>query len=764
MPQYLSPGVYVEEIDAGPQPIEGVSTSVCGAVGVTAFGPSAGKPVLCTSFLDYMRTFGGFLTTPDAATVNNWSLNQADGGAWWSFPLSIKAFFDNGGQQLYVKRVVSSKATASNTMFGHGLTSPLAADAKNGATQLKLTSVTGITSGNKVQIFQGDGAQVGGDFTVSAFDDTGSTVTVQPAIAQALSATRGDFVQIFLTSKVPVPAAEQTVQFKANAVGQWSNNLWVKLAPMVGNTFNILFDPGVGPATPDTTTVTGPVTAAAGPPPTTVIPVAQATGFPDGDLAANDHVTIGGTEYTITAVDGANKKITVAGDASNDATIGAVVKRLRVANKPTVSKVINVWGAAALYSGAIVEVSNLAAKETFTVVSVNGTAVTLSGATQKQYYEGHKMRLIEAQVTAQYRPDGGDVVEEIFPNLRLINDGTPSYLVALINTTSNLIQATAVNLASNADLSTFPAAPVTGGWANLTGGDDKISTLRTDDFVGVDGGSGKRTGIQALEDITDISICMVPGMWAQDIQSALIVHCETLKSRVAILDPPDGLDITGIQTFRSPIDSKYAALYYPWVVVRDPSVSLDVHVAPSGHMAGIYARVDNDRGVWKAPANEVIQGITQIAQDVNKREQDLLNPRNINCLRFFPDRGNRVWGARIVTSDSSWKYINVRRLFIYIEQSIDVGTQWVVFEPNDEALWARVRQSISNFLETTWRQGALMGTKASEAFFVKCDSTTMTQDDIDNGRLICLIGIAPVKPAEFVIFRVQQKTLDQTRP
>jgi phage tail sheath protein FI len=168
--------------------------------------------------------------------------------------------------------------------------------------------------------------------------------------------------------------------------------------------------------------------------------------------------------------------------------------------------------------------------------------------------------------------------------------------------------------------------------------------------------------------------------------------------------------------------------------------------------------------VWKAPANEVIQGITKIAQDVNKREQDLLNPKNINALRFFPDRGNLVWGARIVTSDTQWKYINVRRLFIYIEQSIELGTQWVVFEPNDQALWARVRQSISNFLETTWRQGALMGSKASEAFFVKCDLTTMTQDDLDNGRLICLIGIAPVKPAEFVIFRIQQKTLDQTTP
>jgi Bacteriophage tail sheath protein len=220
------------------------------------------------------------------------------------------------------------------------------------------------------------------------------------------------------------------------------------------------------------------------------------------------------------------------------------------------------------------------------------------------------------------------------------------------------------------------------------------------------------------------------------------------------------LSIDGIRTFRDPFDTKYAALYYPWVEVRDPSAQKNVSVAPSGHMAGIYARVDIERGVHKAPANEVILSINKISQDVTKREQDLLNPHNINALRYFPGRGNRVWGARVVTSDSSWKYVNVRRLFIYVEASVDYGTQWVVFEPNDEPLWARVRQTITNFLTTTWRSGALQGAKPDEAFFVKCDHTTMTQDDIDNGRLICVIGIAPVKPAEFVIFRIQQKTMD----
>jgi uncharacterized protein len=248
------------------------------------------------------------------------------------------------------------------------------------------------------------------------------------------------------------------------------------------------------------------------------------------------------------------------------------------------------------------------------------------------------------------------------------------------------------------------------------------------------------------------------GIWSTAVQSALINHCETLRYRFAILDPPDNLGIEDIMAFRSPFDTKFAALYYPWVEVLDPSTVQSVDVPPSGHVAGIYAQTDNTRGVWKAPANVEIAQITQISQDVNKREQELLNPIGINALRFFPDRGNRVWGARTLSSDSSWKYINVKRLFIYVEASIDAGTQWVVFEPNDATLWARVRQTITDFLTTTWLAGALQGTTADQAFFVKCDMTTMTQDDIDNGRLICVIGIAPVKPAEFVIFRIQQYT------
>jgi len=447
---------------------------------------------------------------------------------------------------------------------------------------------------------------------------------------------------------------------------------------------------------------------------------------------------------------------------------GTSIERLRRANDagaPT--DTLNVQGTSQLYENALVEFDNLTVKQLLTVSSVTGAAVKFSGNVTIQLHETDKLRVIEALVEAQYAPNGILESTETFTNLRLTDDKSVSYLLTAINENSKLIKLALINnqplpiALADFPAVTRPAVPDPHRlWMPLLNGDDDLAGLTVDDFVGVDGGADQRTGVQAMEDIDEISICLAPGIWSTTVQGALIQHCETLKDRFAVLDSKDGLSIEGIREFREPLDSKYAALYYPWLEVRDPSVRRNVYVAPSAHMAGVYARVDVDRGVHKAPANEVIRGITKIAQDVTKREQDMLNPRGINALRFFPGRGNRVWGARTISSDSSWKYINVRRLFIFVEESIDEGTQWVVFEPNDEPLWARVRETIRNFLNTVWRSGALQGAKADEAYFVRCDRSTMTQDDIDNGRLIVQIGIAPVKPAEFVIFRIQQKTLE----
>jgi phage tail sheath protein FI len=268
-----------------------------------------------------------------------------------------------------------------------------------------------------------------------------------------------------------------------------------------------------------------------------------------------------------------------------------------------------------------------------------------------------------------------------------------------------------------------------------------------------------------LRNVEEISIIGAPGRTSTAMLAALINHCELMRYRFAVLDgaPPPNDSMSNIQAQRQQFDTKYAALYHPWLLIPDPypvtpAQVPDYPIPPSGHVLGVYARTDIERGVHKAPANEVVRGVIGLQRILNKEQHDILNPYpvNINVIRDFRtnNRGIRVYGGRVITSDSDWKYVNVRRLLIFIEASIDRGLQWVVFEPNAEPLWARVRRAISNFLTLVWRNGALEGTKVEEAYFVKCDRTTMTQTDIDQGRLICLVGVAPVKPAEFVIVRI----------
>ncbi len=349
-------------------------------------------------------------------------------------------------------------------------------------------------------------------------------------------------------------------------------------------------------------------------------------------------------------------------------------------------------------------------------------------------------------------------VLEVFDNVTFLS-GASNNAVTVINSNSKLVKAFWVNP---------PTAPV--GIQDFTqlgtNGDDgaaiTAATFAGDtDPIGGNELLGRGRGLAAIEAIDEISLLLVPDeVNMNDISTAVLNQCELLKDRFAIISANQGLsDVAPIQPFR---DSQYGAFYYPWIRVYDPSINDTLLIPPSGHVAGIYARTDVERGVHKAPANEIIRGAVDLEFPVPKANQDLLNPRGVNCARDFRSdgRGIRMWGARTMSSNGEWKYINVRRLFLFVEESIDEGTQWVVFEPNDEPLWARVRRSITNFLISVWRSGALMGVTQEEAFFVKCDRTTMTQDDIDNGRLICYIGIAPVKPAEFVIFRISQKTIE----
>lgn len=314
----------------------------------------------------------------------------------------------------------------------------------------------------------------------------------------------------------------------------------------------------------------------------------------------------------------------------------------------------------------------------------------------------------------------------------------------------------------------------------LTGGrDDGAASAALLNGVPADQDVATRpaTGLEALAEVDDIAIVACPDTVTIEDPGAqkeavdnLIGHCERARYRIAIVDPPRESSITEVRRFRSQFDTTYAGLYYPWLRITDPTRKPDpggpaptLDIPASGAVAGIYARTDDTRGVHKAPANEVVLGLNRFVTNVTFDRQSVLNPEGVNALRFFEGRANRVWGARTMSSDPEWRYINVRRLFIYLEHSIDKSTQWAVFEPNNERLWGSIRQTIEDFLIQVWRTGALMGTKPEEAFLVRCDRTTMTQNDLDNGRLICLIGVAPTYPAEFVIFRIGQWTADARR-
>jgi len=245
-------------------------------------------------------------------------------------------------------------------------------------------------------------------------------------------------------------------------------------------------------------------------------------------------------------------------------------------------------------------------------------------------------------------------------------------------------------------------------------------------------------------------------------QTAMLNHAENMHDRVAILDAPPGMSPLEIKNYRmreGNFNSKFGTLYYPWIQVTDPVTKAPIYVPPCGHMAGIWARSDNERGVHKAPANEVIRGAVGLEYSLSKGEQDVLNPEGINCVREFPGRGRLVWGARTLSNDPSWRYLNIRRTFNFLEKSIERNTQWVVFEPNDYDLWQRVRRNISAFLRLCWSEGMLFGATADDAFFVKCDEETNPPESIELGRLVCEIGVRPVYPAEFVIFRIGQWAL-----
>lgn len=826
MPEYLSPGVYVEEIEMGPRPIEGVSTSTAGFVGKTRRGPRVGLPTLVTSYPDFVRKHGGPLADPLEQGTD------ATGTVWGRTALlaqAVQGFFDNGGQRAYIARVAAADASPAAASFPNGIVTRLRGRPAPGPTPtLRLESLFGIGRGASLTLRS---TIVGGpaDLTVTVDRIAGAdSVVVNAAPPRA-----NDFAPETTTVIVRTPAAME-IDLAAKDPGTWGRQLEVRyvdvnpvsttletalevsLTPRATPAFTFAGAPAIGPArgatgiefvglpaamaglaagdaiefrlgTTREVRELATVTPAVGNTQVTWAPPLE-NGFADttatarlvtsgrrgateifvspglvGGFQNGDAVLLSGAgpsfATTISAApDPLTGRIPLAAAPTLPRTFreGELVRLRTIAVRGTLDTV-RVPSGRAFYPGAIVEITDAAdsTKQQFHVAEVRGDVLRLNPAVRAAGFRvGDPIRLWEQRLDARYQePSEGVSIAESYQFVLGTTD-TQKRLTDQIARSSALLRVVAERTAGPAPQW---AATATGTWTPLGGGSDGAAPSE-DDYVGTDFGPGQRSGIQALREIDEISIAAVPGIFSQTVEGALVVQCEQMKDRFAVLDGPPGANVTveGIRAHKSLFETKYAALYHPWLVVRRNQV--DVAIPPSGHVLGVYARTDVERGVFKAPANEVVRGITKLEQNLGKGEQDILNPLGVNVIRDFRSRqrGLRIWGARCTTSETPWKYVPVRRLFIFLEESIEDGTQWAVFEPNDRRLWNRLSQSVSRFLTTQWREGALMGDTPEQAFFVKCDESTMTRDDIDNGRLIMVIGVAPVKPAEFVIIRIGQ--------
>jgi uncharacterized protein len=678
MPEYLAPGVYVEEVDTGSKPIEGVSTSTSGMVGVTERGP-VNVPTLVTGFADFQRQFGGYL-------------NYRQYRDNWYLPHTVEGFFTNGGKRLYIVRVLPNGATFAQLTLNPDLQNSAAVTLESktvataaivGALTLTLNDVTILTQGMWLQV----GSTSSLEFVnVIKVDNTNNQITLNAPLR-------------FAHASGAVVNEVNTFIFQAIDPGAWGNGLQVtaKEDNLVDTRLTVAANSG-----------------------DTSLTLQSLVGIEVGSVIEVNYTEItAGQFYKVTALDPLNKMLTI----SPALTTSIVLATNALVRSREFSLKIDLIQ------------SNPMTNRTRAIVSQ-----THRNLATDPRHSRYLVRVLGAISTVD-TPLGADGRTNGESDLVRVAEGL---------TVAHAQTAIRTGFGSSS--------------SSLSGGNDNEGSINNDTYIGQDDVNPQsRTGLFALKNIEEVSIVAIPGRTSQTVQTALIDHCELMRYRFAVLDSQQGDRLADIQLQRGLYDTKYASLYYPWLKIPDPfpenpQAQGTVLIPPSGHTIGIYARSDIERGVYKAPANEVIRGISDLEFKLMKEQQDILNPRNINVLRNFREnnRGLRVWGARTLSSDPDWKYINVRRLFIFIENSIDRGTQWVVFEPNNELLWERVKRVVSAFLTNVWRDGALMGKTPEEAYFVKCDRTTMTQNDIDNGRLIIQVGIAPVKPAEFVIFRIGQ--------
>ncbi len=715
MSEYLAPGVFVEEVSFQGSQIQPASTSVGGMVGPARFGPVRGMPQLLTSFSDFQNYFGdpGDLAFSDTGTVTNYSAYAA------------RAFFDNGGKQLYFARIYNDIAQA-----GPAGNRPSFAkfQPKSGTTSLVNFSARFPGSGGNLSLlFQPRRSPPLLQFNTPQSTDTVILRVANPQLTTLTAAnlpagTTG--VQSLTAVAILVPASGATPAAYDFVTGQPVIYVDQDGSPHVAPIAN--FATGIAASAVPTSGAGAPQAVAVLPqqglgtaPPLYSIPVgtniSKLLGVPT--TVSTLYGTVSGTTVALTKA----MNPALSGDTTVPLALLAMGSRAGDGNIYHDSYDISVLhNGLPVYSFPAVTLEQGSANDLSVAMTqnpANGTA----RATQPVY--------------ATY--SGSPSVTAVWANL--LTEFDPNFL-------------------NPADRAVAPSYVL-----QLTGGTDG-ATPETPDYTGaVDERLGS-FGLAALEAVDEVSIVLCPSAAIdnanhQAVISAMQAHCTKMLYRVAVIDSPRGAALSDVQQFRSLFSDTRLALYYPWISVASlgPSGG-NVLLPPSGFVAGLYANTDVTRGVHKAPANIVVQEALGLELSINTAQQEVLNPLGINCLRQFTWGGFRLWGARTLSSDPQWQYVNVRRYFLYLEHSLANSTSWVVFEPNGQALWSAVATTVRDFLYNEWREGRLFGATPAEAFFVRCDMTTMTQADLDDGRLICVIGVAPLEPAEFVIFRIGQYT------
>jgi phage tail sheath protein FI len=640
MPEYLSPGVYVEEVSFRARSIEALSTTTTGFIGPTRYGPVNLPLDVVTSIGEFELTYGDRqqMQFDGSSPTHNYMWHAA------------RAFFENGGTRLYISRVFTA------------LTSPGPNNQPDGCARFTISG-----AGDSMLVaarFPGDAGNMHVRITLQLGPNIlGQSIVNGQPVAAAAGLLDNDIVALqSISSPLSSPPAvtfASAESFFDTVSGLQSWRFWPVLPP-------------------------------------SGTPLLLSNMHPSSAPLSGDQLQV------VTAT------ITV------------------YPNDPNLST----WA----YSGLALDRNHQINGESDSIEAQFSPAPdTLSAA-----------RTIPIVITMQNADDGLALLESLLAS----QAGLESALLDPLST--DVDRSIDIVLAGGNDGERPPGPGETG----YEGAADPNSTTKT--------------GLKAFEDIDEISIVAAPGSTfgysggyrddANTIIGLLIAHAELMRYRIAVLDSGDGESVADVRALRGQFDSTYAALYYPWVTILDPVTRKEINLPPSGFVTGIYARNDINRAVYKAPANEVVTLALTFETVLNKAQQDILNPLGVNCFRFFEDRGYRLWGARTISSDPEWKYVNMRRYFAYLEHSLDKGTQWAVFEPNGELLWASLKRTVSDFLLNEFQNGALLGDKPEQAYFVRCDRTTMTQNDLDNGRVIVLVGVAALTPAEFVIFRIGQWT------